>query len=74
METKIDEMGLRLKTFLHHHLKGDERYRFRTRLQSRLFPISQKCRRATTLANGSHSDQRLARVSLHQVVGQRENQ
>jgi mRNA interferase RelE/StbE len=29
IETKIDEMGLRLKTFPHHRLKGDERYRLR---------------------------------------------
>jgi len=29
LEAKIDEMGLRLKTFPHHRLKGHERYRLR---------------------------------------------
>ena len=29
IETKIDEMGLRLKTFPHHRLKGQNRYRLR---------------------------------------------
>jgi len=29
IEAKIDEMGLRLKTFPHHRLKGHDRYRLR---------------------------------------------
>jgi hypothetical protein len=29
IEAKIDEMGLRLKTFPHHRLKGHNRYRLR---------------------------------------------
>lgn len=29
LEAKIDEMGLRLKTFPHHRLKGHERFRLR---------------------------------------------
>ena len=29
LEAKIDDMGLRLKTFPHHRLKGHDRYRLR---------------------------------------------
>ena len=29
IEVKIDEMGLRLKTFPHHRLKGHDRFRLR---------------------------------------------
>lgn len=29
LETKIDEMGLRLKTFPHYRMKGQNRYRLR---------------------------------------------
>ena len=29
IETKIDEMGLQLATFPHHHLTGSNRYRLR---------------------------------------------
>jgi mRNA interferase RelE/StbE len=29
IEAKIDDMGLRLKTFPHHRLKGHDRYRLR---------------------------------------------
>mgnify|MGYP001114089647 CR=1 FL=1 len=29
IEAKIDELGLRLKTFPHHRLKGQDRYRLR---------------------------------------------
>ncbi len=29
IEVKIDDMGLRLKTFPHHRLKGQDRYRLR---------------------------------------------
>jgi mRNA interferase RelE/StbE len=29
IEAKVDEMGLRLKTFPHHRLKGHNRYRLR---------------------------------------------
>ena len=29
IESKIDEMGLRLKTFPHHRLRGHDRYRLR---------------------------------------------
>jgi len=29
LETKIDEMGLRLKTFPHYRMKGHNRYRLR---------------------------------------------
>jgi mRNA interferase RelE/StbE len=31
LEAKIDEMGLRLKTFPHHRLKGNDRFRLRVR-------------------------------------------
>ena len=47
IEAKLDDMGLRLKTFPHHRLKGHDRYRLRVAIIESSTPSTRGGTRST---------------------------